>query len=75
MDGMAAYATFFKIAGAMLAATGVLMLLVRARAPRASGRHAWLDRQVWWPAFCIAMGLAVVLMGAGVLPGVPRPPR
>jgi uncharacterized BrkB/YihY/UPF0761 family membrane protein len=62
MSGM----RFFIFGGVILMLTGLLQLLVRPRKPR---EHRWLNRGTVWAAFCIAIGLGAVLVGAGALPG------
>jgi hypothetical protein len=56
---------FFIVGGVILVMTGGLQLAVR---PRKKGEHRWLNRGTVWAAFCITVGLAAVLVGAGVVP-------
>jgi hypothetical protein len=62
MSGM----RFFIFGGVILMITGLLQLLVRPRKPH---EHRWLNRGTLWAAFCIAVGLGAVLVGAGLIPG------
>jgi hypothetical protein len=55
---------FFIAGGAILVLSGGLQLVVRPRKP---SEHRWLNRGTVWATFCIAMGVAAILVGAGVL--------
>ena len=56
---------FFIAGGAILVLTGALQLVVRPRKPT---EHRWLNRGTIWAGFCVALGVAAILLGAGVLP-------
>jgi hypothetical protein len=60
---------FFIVGGVILIVTGGLQVLVR---PRKSAEHRYLNRGTLWAAFCIAVGVAAILVGAGVLSLRPR---
>jgi hypothetical protein len=47
----------------ILVLTGTLQLFVRPRKP---SEHRWLNRGTIWAGFCIAAGVAAILLGAGV---------
>jgi hypothetical protein len=59
---------FFVISGAVLIVTGVLKLIVRPRAPREGVLERWLNRSSLWALFCMAVGVAGILIGLGVIP-------
>ena len=56
---------FFVLGGVILMFTGVLQALVRPRKPR---EHRFWNRATVWAAFCLLLGLAFAMLGAGVLP-------
>jgi hypothetical protein len=56
--------SFFIAGGVILVLTGTLQLFVRPRKP---SEHRWLNRGTIWAGFCIAAGVAAILLGAGVL--------
>lgn len=56
---------FFAIGGVILILSGVMQFFVR---PRKAGEHPYLNRGAIWAAFCVAVGLAAILVGAGVIP-------
>jgi hypothetical protein len=55
---------FFIVGGVILMITGGLQLMVRPRRPN---EHRWLNRGTIWAGFCVAVGVAAILMGAGIL--------
>jgi len=55
--------SFFIAGGVILVLTGTLQLFVRPRKP---SEHRWLNRGTIWAGFCIAAGVAAILLGAGV---------
>jgi hypothetical protein len=55
--------TFFIAGGVILVLTGTLQLFVRPRKP---SEHRWLNRGTIWAGFVIAVGVASILLGAGV---------
>lgn len=55
---------FFIVGGIILMITGALQLLVRPRKP---SEHRWLNRGTLWAGFVMVVGLAAILLGAGVL--------
>jgi hypothetical protein len=54
---------FFIAGGVILVLTGGLQFLVRPHRPK---EHRWLNRGTIWAAFCVAMGVTAILVGAGV---------
>jgi hypothetical protein len=58
---------FFAVGGAILIATGVLMLLVRPGKAHERGLSRYLNRPTIWAAFCVALGLVAMLIGLGFL--------
>jgi hypothetical protein len=56
---------FFIAGGMILLLTGALQLVVR---PRKASEHRWLNRGTVWAGFCMLMGVAAILVGAGVFP-------
>jgi hypothetical protein len=57
---------FFIVGGIILILTGGLQLAVRPRKP---GENRYLNRGTIWAAFCVAVGVGAILVGAGVVPG------
>jgi hypothetical protein len=62
---------FFTLGGAILVVTGVLQALVRPVRP---GESRLLNRGTVFALVCVAMGVAAILLGQGLLPmgGQPR---
>ena len=64
----AALPRFFVISGAVLVVTGLLKLWLLPREPRQSSLARWLSRGALWAVFCVAVGIAGVLIGTGTIP-------
>ena len=56
---------FFVVGGVILILSGLMQLFVR---PRKAGEHPYLNRGTIWAGFCLLVGLAAILIGAGVVP-------
>lgn len=56
---------FFVIGGVVLVLSGVLQVVVR---PRKTAEHPVLNRGTVWAAFCVAVGVMAILVGARVIP-------
>jgi hypothetical protein len=56
---------FFIVGGVVLVLSGLLQVAVR---PRKGSEHKVLNRGTVWAAFCVAVGVAAILVGAGVVP-------
>ena len=65
---IAALPRFFLISGAVLVVTGLLKLWILPRREGASPLEHWLSRGSLWAVFCVAVGVAGVLVGLGVIP-------
>ena len=59
---------FFLICGAVLVVTGILKLIVRPRSPRETVLERWLNRTSLFAIVCVAVGVAGILIGAGMIP-------
>jgi hypothetical protein len=56
---------FFTLGGAILVLTGVLQALVR---PVKRGESRIVNRGTFFALVCVAMGVAAILLGQGILP-------